>query len=387
MAKSTRTAAVSITLANNVELVFSLDTTGSMYGILVETRRRLKSIISGLFAKIPGLKIGIIVHGDDAAYDEHYSAKVFDLTDKKDDILKFIDTCGNTKGGGPHANYEVVLQEARKMSWTSSKAKALVIVGDEVPHKIGQRLPSRHPGQVNQIDWENELSLLHGGLGVNVYGVHCLPGVRHGSETFYKGMAQRTKGHYLTLDQFDLMPDLITLCCYQAADSAAGNHDNVTAFESELTTRQGGRLDRNRVQWFTSLLGKSTTVYKASDLEAVPAGKFQRIYVAETEGVIDFCSGQNLAFKKGWLYQRLDENRTVCEVSAKKEIVLRDKVTGDLYSGVAARRKVGLPDSGTQKLYYRDHKNSEYEIYIQSTSHNRNLEAGQYVLYNLDGIA
>lgn len=62
-----------------------------------------------------------------------------------------------------------------------------------------------------------------------------------------------------------------------------------------------------------------------------------------------------------------------------KQLIIRNKQTGSVYTGRAARQLLGLPQMGTIKLAPGDHGN--YEIYIQSTSVNRKLIAGTHVVY------
>ena len=47
-----------------VDVVFSFDTTGSMYACLAEVRRGVKEAISRLKKEVPGIRIAIIAHGD-----------------------------------------------------------------------------------------------------------------------------------------------------------------------------------------------------------------------------------------------------------------------------------------------------------------------------------
>ena len=66
------------------------------------------------------------------------------------------------------------------------------------------------------------------------------------------------------------------------------------------------------------------------------------------------------------------------EVQDYKQIAIRDRTSGDIYSGGAARQMLNLPTYGTVKVAPGDHGN--YDIYIQSTSVNRKLPTGTKVL-------
>lgn len=65
-------------------------------------------------------------------------------------------------------------------------------------------------------------------------------------------------------------------------------------------------------------------------------------------------------------------------ISDAKEIVIRHIVSGKIYGGPAARAMVGLPDTG--EVSVSPQPNSEYEIFVQSTSLNRKLIPGHDLL-------
>jgi len=67
------------------------------------------------------------------------------------------------------------------------------------------------------------------------------------------------------------------------------------------------------------------------------------------------------------------------EVQDYKLIAIRDKTTGAVYGGANARDLLGLPHFGTVRVAPDDHGN--YDIFIQSTSVNRKLVPGSFVLY------
>ena len=87
---------------------------------------------------------------------------------------------------------------------------------------------------------------------------------------------------------------------------------------------------------------------------------------------------------KGAAFYQL--TKTEARVQDNKVIMIRDKSTGRVYVGAAARQMIGLPLSGTVRLKVGDHGN--YDIFIQSTSTNRKLVAGSVVLYHAkSGVA
>lgn len=81
--------------------------------------------------------------------------------------------------------------------------------------------------------------------------------------------------------------------------------------------------------------------------------------------------------KKGAAFYQLTKPEK--EVQDYKQIVIRDKKSKAVYSGVEARNILGLPHNGTVKVVPGNH--GGYDIFIQSTSVNRKLVGGTQVLY------
>lgn len=52
------------TTPNPIDVVISFDTTGSMYPVLTQVRRKMKEAVNRLMDELPGIHIGLIAHGD-----------------------------------------------------------------------------------------------------------------------------------------------------------------------------------------------------------------------------------------------------------------------------------------------------------------------------------
>ena len=85
----------------------------------------------------------------------------------------------------------------------------------------------------------------------------------------------------------------------------------------------------------------------------------------------DFVQAQGVAFTKGCAFYQLSKTETVQDY---KQIAIRDKISGAVYSGFAARDMLGLPHHGEVKLAPGQH--GQYDIFVQSTSVNRKLVEG-----------
>lgn len=99
---------------------------------------------------------------------------------------------------------------------------------------------------------------------------------------------------------------------------------------------------------------------------------------AQKESIRPYCERMSgKPFIKGAAFYQL--TKTEPEVQDYKQIIIRDKKSGAVYGGHAARGMLGLPTSGMAYVKPGDH--GQYDIYIQSTSINRVLPPGTQVLY------
>ncbi len=93
--------------------------------------------------------------------------------------------------------YEWVLHVAQRLEWSESAAKALVVIGDQVPHAASYT--------DQRTEWHAELDVLTA-MGVKVYGVQAM---NDGSATnFYRELAERTGGAYVKFTAFSVIADM-----------------------------------------------------------------------------------------------------------------------------------------------------------------------------------
>jgi len=372
-----------MTVAQPIDIVFSFDTTGSMYSCLGQVRRRVKETCERLFKQIPNLHIGIIGHGDYC--DGKKVITILDLTDNIAQIVDFVGTVPATGGGDLPEAYELVLHEVRSLSWRAGKSKVLVMLGDDVPHG-----PS-YPQNKLKLDWRNEIKLLLE-ASIHVYGVQCLS--RRHATSFYKEIAQVTGGFHLELHQFSAINDLVMAVCYRQ-DSA----DALAKFEEEVEI--GGRMtdvvgscfdvmsgrpkrtvrvtaDSWRGSSSASLITASSKV-DVTKLTPVHPSRFQVLDVDSPVAIKGFVESNGLYFKQGRGFYQFTKSVTV---QPYKEVVLFDQTTGAMFSGADARTMIGLPKAGTGgNVKLRPGPLSGFTAFIQSTSVNRKLLPGTKFLY------
>jgi len=348
-----------------VEVVFSFDTTGSMYPCLTQVRKKVKTSIKRLFKDLPGIKIGVIAHGD-YCDSKIYVTKHQPLTNKPEPIVKFVEKVKATYGGDYPEAYELVLHEARDLSWTPHSKKVLVMIGDAIPHG-----PKQNP---KKLDWKKEAKAL-GKDGVRIYAVQALN--RKDATSFYKGMAKLSGGAHLALDQFSQITDLIMAIAYSQDTDAS----KIEAYENEV--KKAGRMSRSLTAAFDTLRKrKPTKTVSARNLSAVPSGRFQILEVDKDMPIQKFCKSEGLTFKPGRGFYEFTKTETI---QGYKEVVLMERDSGDLFEGNKARTMLGMKPGVTDRL--KPAALDKYAVFVQSTSNNRKLMGGTRFLYEVEDWA
>ncbi len=350
-----------------VDLVFSGDTTGSMFGTVSEVQEKVENNSRELHDKIPSLRLGAMLHKDYCNGED--ALRSFDLTDIVNSFCGFVRKARAGGGCGPFACYELVLKKARDMKWRADAEKVLVLFGDEPPHK-----PS-DPDNREKLDWKNEARML-AKMGVHVYAVQCLSNSY--ADYFYRGVAEMTGGVYLTLNQFSNVNDLIMAVAYGRADT-----EELERFEAIVV--KAGRMNREMDQVFCVLLGrpeaKSRFANKKISLEAVPAWRFQTVMVNSDKPIKKLVEDRGLQFEKGRGFYEFTKTETI---QPYKEIVLRDDESGDMWTGDEARKMLDIPvGSAAGNWRGKPKQLPNHTIFVQSTSVNRKLVAGTEFLYEM----
>lgn len=351
--------------SSNIEVVFSFDTTGSMYPCLTQVRRNLKSTVTRLLDEIPGIRIGIIAHGDYCDAGSTYVTKHMDLSGNVDTICNFVQTVEATGGGDAPECYELVLHEAQSFSWSPTSIKTLVMIGDDIPHA-----PAQTPQKLN---WRKELEKLTK-LDITVYGIQALN--RSHATLFYKELADQSGGFHLNLDQFSYITDFFLSVCYQQS-----SQDQLQAYEQEVANQ--GRMNRGLNRMFNTLLKRdASNEFGEADLRAVSPGRFQVLDVDQDISIKAFVLENGLTFKVGRGFYEFTKTETI---QGHKEIILMDRKTGDLFEGEAARDMLGLPAGTTMRI--KPSNLEKYVVFVQSTSANRKLMGKTRFLYEVEDWA
>jgi Mg-chelatase subunit ChlD len=119
-----------------IDVVFVLDTTGSMGGLIEGAKAKIWSIANQMISAkpTPRLRIGLVGYRDRG---DEYVTKRFDLSDDIDTIYGHLR--GLTAGGGndtPESVNQALHEAVHQMSWSPGRdaLKIVFLVGDAPPH-------------------------------------------------------------------------------------------------------------------------------------------------------------------------------------------------------------------------------------------------------------
>ena len=381
-------------VSDKMDVVISFDTTGSMYSVLADVRRDIKNTVSELFTTFgkDNLRIAIIAHGDYCDASTTYVLQQTEFSNYVDDLCKFVTNVDRTYGGDSDECYELVIKTVTELKWREDAKKIFIMIGDADPHEVGYT----YRGVRNSIDWRHEAQVL-ADMSVQVYGVHALHNYRHGSASFYHTVSEATNGVYLTLDNFSDVLQIISATCYknhseesyaEFIDRVLNSKNTTRTFWDNIRRLNGEKVDDAKSENSFKIGKRTVTLKTLPGLHVVPAGRFQVISVESTDSIKGFVEKNGITYKVGKAFYELTKTE---EVQQYKEIILQDKISGDMYYGDDARKHLGLKPQCERKGDYaheklRPVKDDEYRVFVQSTSVNRKLVAGTNLLYEVEEV-
>jgi len=173
-----------------VEVVFVLDTTGSMGGLLEGAKKKIWSIASEIARGKPSprLKIGLVAYRDRG---DAYVTKVTDLNEDLDKVYGELLAFRADGGGDSPENVRQGIHDAlTKIAWSKDKAtlRILFLVGDAPPHQDYTDVPTIE-----------ELCLTSVKAGIIINTVRCGRDAETGK--VWKQIADKSEGTFFTIDQ------------------------------------------------------------------------------------------------------------------------------------------------------------------------------------------
>jgi Mg-chelatase subunit ChlD len=121
---------------SSIEVVFVLDTTGSMSGLIQAAKEKIWSIASTMASaqSAPEIRMGLVAYRDRG---DAYVTRVLDLSDDLDSMYaSLMDFQADGGGDGPESVNQALYDAVHKVSWSQNQNayKVVFLVGDAPPH-------------------------------------------------------------------------------------------------------------------------------------------------------------------------------------------------------------------------------------------------------------
>ena len=125
-----------ITANPKIDVVFVLDTTGSMGGLIQTAKEKIWSIATTMASaqQTPEIRIGLVAYRDRG---DSYVTKIVDLSDDLDSVYaKLMDFEANGGGDTPESVNKALYDAVHNMSWSQEDQayQVIFLVGDAPPH-------------------------------------------------------------------------------------------------------------------------------------------------------------------------------------------------------------------------------------------------------------
>jgi Mg-chelatase subunit ChlD len=334
--------------AQRVEVVFVLDTTGSMGGLIEAAKEKIWSIASTLAQaqQSPEISMGLVAYRDRG---DAYVTRVIDLDRDLDSMYaQLMNFSADGGGDGPEAVNEALEAAVHRVSWSQEAGtyKVIFLVGDAPPHMDYQD-DSQYP----------EVIAAAAAKGIVVNTIQC-GGM---SETVrpWQHIASLGRGRYFTVEQ---------------AGSAVAI---ATPFDAEIATLSA-ELDDTRLYYGSAaeraeMDAKVAATARLNDEASVSALARRGAFNVSEAGAANFLGGRDLVadvasgrvdvatLPSAQLPATLaalppDEQRALVEETARKREELKRQIGSlaaerDAYLEKEVEKNGGAADSLDQQIY------------------------------------
>lgn len=173
-----------------IEVVFVLDTTGSMSGLIQAAKEKIWSIASTMASaqQAPEIKMGLVAYRDRG---DAYVTKVIDLSGDLDSVYaSLMDFKAAGGGDGPESVNQALHDAVQKISWSKGQDvyKVVFLVGDAPPHMDYQ----------DDVKYPTTIALAKK-KGIVINAIQC--GASGSTRTKWLHMASLGDGRYFQVEQ------------------------------------------------------------------------------------------------------------------------------------------------------------------------------------------
>lgn len=118
---------------SGLDIVFVIDSTGSMSSVLEDARQRVSEMIAVVAELVPAFRLGLVTYRDHG--DREYVTRSVALTPHRYRVVHLLDEL-RAQGGGdlPEAVLSGLRAAVRDMGWGAEAQRIVVLLGDAPPH-------------------------------------------------------------------------------------------------------------------------------------------------------------------------------------------------------------------------------------------------------------
>lgn len=174
-----------------LELVFVLDTTGSMGGLIEGAKQRIWGIVNEVMQtpSKPSVRVGLVAYRDNG---DAYVTQVLPLTNDLDKVYTtLMDYRADGGGDGPENVRRALAEGVRRAGWSKPQqniAQIVFLVGDAPPH-------DDYPQEPDTL--ETTAEAVKAGMVINT--IQC--GIDPTTQTIWQQIARRGEGQYFAIAQ------------------------------------------------------------------------------------------------------------------------------------------------------------------------------------------
>jgi uncharacterized protein YegL len=334
--------------AKRVEVVFVLDTTGSMGGLISAAQEKIWSIASTLAQaqQVPEISMGLVAYRDRG---DAYVTRVIDLDKDLDSMYaQLMDFAADGGGDGPEAVNEGLAAAVRNISWSQDQGayKVVFLVGDAPPHMDYQGA-AKYP----------EIVAEAAAKGIVVNTIQC--GNMSDTVAPWQHIARLGHGRYFAVEQAGSAVAIATPFDEQLATLAAdldatrtyyGSTAEKAAMESKIDATRRLREEASvaaqarRAAFNASAAGASNLLGGRDLVEDVASGRVDLATVPEAElpaSLAAMAPAQQKAALAETAEKRETLQRQINELAAERDAYLKDQV----------EKSGGAADSLDQQIY------------------------------------
>lgn len=301
-----------------VEVVFALDTTGSMSGLINAAKEKIWSLATTLASAQPApvIRIGLVAYRDRG---DTYVTRKVDLSDDLDSVYaSLMDLRAQGGGDGPESVNQALHEAVQDISWSQdpNAYKVVFLVGDAPPHMDYQD-DIKYPQTITTAQKK----------GIKINAVQC--GQNSLTSREWQTIAQLGDGSYLSVEQ-------------------AGNAVAIATPHDEQLARLSAELDDTRLYYGTiaekaksrGKVDASDKLHAASSIEsrarratfnASTSGKDNflgegELVDAVSSGRVDIDSIEQKALPQSMQAMAAQEKKALIAEKSKRRKELQDQI-------------------------------------------------------------